>query len=407
MARRRLPGRFAFSYLGSDIWIAIIIRFLSMFAYATYGPFFLLYLNQTRGLTMTVAGMVLALSAFPYAVSQILGGVVTDRFGRKRSLLFFFGLDIVFNIVLTITVATAVSIWLITVMYVVGGIVIGLKQPTITAVLADLVPKHKLTETYGLAQIMANVGWIIGPLLGGYMFSSVSYAYLFAIGVLMGILCFILTLTKLKESFTGVKEKISLRSAFFIKADRPLLTYVFLNLLVFIVYTQIMNTYSVFTVNVLGFTTTQYGLLLTINATLAVLFQYPVTRAVDGWLGDKNALFLGSFLFGLGYLSLSWISSFNWSIAAIAVITAGELLFVPSAYATVGRLAAPDQRGRYMGLLGAGSGLGIAIGPLLGGVLFDASHGAPLFIWGIIASFTFVAALGFLRWFQAYENRLQ
>jgi hypothetical protein len=59
-----------------------------------------------------------------------------------------------------------------------------------------------------------------------------------------------------------------------------------------------------------------------------------------------------------------------------------------------------------MGLLGAGSGLGIAIGPLLGGVLFDASHGAPLFMWGIIASVTFAASLGFLRWFAAYKNRI-
>jgi MFS family permease len=406
LERKKAFGNFTFSYFESGIWITIIIRFLSMFAFATYGPFFMLYLNQTRGLTMTVAGMVVAFSAFPYAISQILGGVVTDRFGRKRSMLFFFGLDIVFNIALTVTIAASVSVWLITAIYVVGGIVTGLKQPAITAVLADLAPKDKLTEAYGLAQILANVGWIIGPLLGGYMFSSVSYAYLFAIAVLMSILCFILTLARLKDSFTGIKENVNIRSAFSIKADKSLLTYVFLNLLVFIVYTQIVNTYSVFAVNVLGFTTTQYGLLLTINATLAVLFQYPVTRAVDGWLGDKNALVLGSFLFGLGYLSLSWISSFSWSITAIAIITAGELLFVPSAFSIVGRLASPDQRGRYMGLLGAGSGLGIAIGPLLGGVLFDVSHGASLFMWGIIASFTFVAALGFLRWFATYKNRL-
>lgn len=377
-----------------------------MFAFAVYGPFFMLYLSQTRGLTMTIAGMAVALSAFPYAVSQILGGVVTDRIGRKRSLLFFFGLDILFYIALTVTAAASVSVWYIIVIYVVGGVVTGLKQPTITAVLADLAPKNRMTEVYGLAQIMANVGWIIGPLLGGYLFSSVSYAYLFGIAVLTSASCLLLTLARLKDTFTGVKENTSFRSAFAIKADRSLLTYVFLNLLVFIVYTQIVNTYSVFTVNVLGFTTTRYGLLLTINATLAVLFQYPVTRAVNDRIGDKNALVLGSFIFGLGYLSLSWIYSFGWSVFAIVIITAGELLFVPSAYSVVGKLAPPDRRGRYMGLLGTGSGLGIAIGPLLGGALFDISHGSPLFMWGIIAAITFVASLGFLGWFAAYKNRL-
>jgi MFS family permease len=386
--------------------MTIIIRFLSMFAYAIYGPFFLLYLSQTRGLTMTIAGMVLALAAFPYAFSQILGGVVTDRFGRKRSLLFFFVLDILFNIALTVTVAVEVSVWFVIIIYVVGSIFTGLKQPAVTAVLADLAPKTKLTEVYGVAQIVANIGWIIGPLLGGYLFSSFSYAYLFAIAVFTSLSCFLLTLTSLKEPFAGVKEKADFRSAFAIKADRSLLTYVLLNLLVFIAYTQIVNTYSVFTVNVLGFTTTGYGLLLTVNATVAVLFQYPITRAVNDRIGDKNALVLGSLIFGLGYLSLSWIVSYGWSVLAIVIITAGELLFVPSAYAVVGKLAGPDQRGRYLGLLGAGSGLGIAIGPLLGGALFDISGGSPLFMWGIIAAIAFAASLGFVGWFAMYKNRI-
>jgi MFS family permease len=403
---RKLFGNLTLRHYEPGIGITIIIRFLSMFAYAVYGPFFLLYLNQTRGLTMTIAGMVLALAAFPYAFSQILGGVVTDRFGRKRSLLFFFAMDMLFNIALAVTVGAGVSVWFVIIIYIVGSIAVGLRQPAVTAILADLTPRTQLTEVYGVAQIMANVGWVIGPLLGGYLFSSFSYAYLFAIAVFMSLSCFLLTLTSLKETSAVVKEKADFRSAFTIKADRTLLTYVFLNLLVFIVYTQIVNTYSVFTVNVLGFTTTGYGLLLTVNATVAVLFQYPITRAVNDRIGDKNALVLGSFIFGLGYLSLSWIVSYGWSVLAIVIITAGELFFVPSAYSVVGKLAGPDQRGRYLGLLGAGSGVGIAIGPLLGGALFDISQGSALFMWGIIAAVAFVASLGFVGWFARYKNRL-
>jgi MFS family permease len=406
MVRTRLFGGLSWRNYDSGIWITIIIRFLSMFVFAVYGPFFLLYLSQTRGLTMTIAGMVLAVAALPYAISQVLGGVVTDRFGRRRSLLYFFGLDIVFYITLTATVAASVPVWIIIVIYIAGGIVTGLKQPAVTAVLADLSPKTRLTEVYGLAQIVANIGWIVGPLLGGFLFSRVSYAYLFAIAVFTSLSCLLLTLTILKESFTATREKTGLRSTFVIKADRSLLTYVFLNLMVFIVYTQIVNTYSVFTVNVLGFTTTAYGLLLTINATVAVLFQYPITRAVSDRIGDKNALVLGSLIFGLGYLSLSWIISYGWSVFAIIVITLGELLFVPSAYSVVGKLAASDQRGRYLGLLGAGSGVGIAIGPLLGGVLFDVSGGSAPFMWGIIAAIAFAASLGFMTWFAVYKNRL-
>jgi oligosaccharide:H+ symporter len=403
---KQLFGQFSFSNFEMGVWIAITVRFLGMFAFAIYGPFFLLYLSQTRGLTMTTAGMVVAISSLASAVSQALGGMVTDRFGRRKSLVFFSTLDVLFNITLTFMVAVSTPVWSIAFVYIVGGFITGLKQPATTAILLDLAPRQRLTEAYGLAQIVANIGWIIGPLLGGFMFSSFSYAYLFAIAVLTSIACLILTLAALKESYSGTKKETSFRAAFSIKADKALLTYIGLNLMVFIVYVQIVNTYSVFVVNQLGFTTTQYGLLLSIASIFAVIFQYPVTRMVAIRLGDKNALFLGSFIFGLGYISLGWITSFAWSVAAIVFITIGELLFVPSASSTVGRLASPDQRGRYMGLLGTGSGLGVAIGPLLGGALFDVSHDAPLLMWGAFAVIAFAASLGFLRWFSVYKSRL-
>jgi oligosaccharide:H+ symporter len=403
---KKLLGNFKFSHFETGIWIAITVRFLGMFSFAIYGPFFLLYLSQTRGLTMTAAGMVVAISSLANAASQALGGVVTDRFGRRKSMVFFSMLDVLFNIALTFMIAVSTPVWSIAIVYVVEGFIVGMKQPATTAIIIDLAPRQRLTEAYGLAQIVANIGWIIGPLLGGFMFSSFSYAYLFAIAVLTSIACLILTLAALKESYTGTKGESSFHAAFSIKADRALLTYIGLNLMVFIVYVQIVNMYSVFVVNELGFTATQYGLLLTIASAFAVIFQYPVTRMVAMRMGDKNALFLGSFIFGLGYLSLGWITSFAWSVVAILVITLGELLFVPSASSTVGRLAAPDQRGRYMGLLGAGSGLGIAIGPLLGGVLFDVTSSTPPLMWGAFAAIAFLAGLGFLRWFQAYKNRI-
>ncbi len=406
MERRKLSGYFTLSHFDKGVWIAITVRFLGMFAFAIYGPFFLLYLSQARGLTMTTAGMVVAISSLASAVSQALGGIVTDKFGRRKSLVFFSTLDVLFNITMTFMIAVSTPVWSIAFVYIAGGFISGLKQPATTAIMLDLAPKQQLTEAYGLAQIVANIGWIIGPLLGGFMFSSFSYAYLFAIAVLTSIACLILTLAALKESYSGTKKETSFHAAFSIKADRALLTYIGLNLMVFIVYVQIVNTYSVFVVNQLGFTTTQYGLLLSIASIFAVIFQYPVTRMVSIRLGDKNALFLGSFIFGLGYLSLGWITSFAWSVGAILFITLGELLFVPSASSTVGRLASPDQRGRYMGLLGTGSGLGVAIGPLLGGALFDASHNTPLLMWGALAVIAFAASLGFLRWFSVYKSRL-
>jgi MFS family permease len=396
---------FKFNDFPGGVWIAITIRFLGMFAFAIYGPFFLLYLNQTRGLTMTEAGTVVAISSLSMAASQILGGMVTDRLGRRKALIFFIIVDVLVNIALTVSVALTTPIWSIAFIYILGGFLSGMKQPISTAIILDLAPEPKLTEAYGIAQIVANIGWVIGPLLGGFMFSSLPYAWLFGCAVVTSTAGLVLTLAALKESYTGTKTGVGFKAIFSFKADKTLFYYVGLNMMVFIAYTQIVNMYSVFVVERLGFTAAQYGILITIASAFAVVFQYPVTRLVATRMGDKNALFLGSLIFALGYLSLGWIKSFGWSVAAILFITVGELLFVPSASSTAGRLAPPDQRGRYMGLLGTGNGLGVAIGPVLGGVLFDAAAGTPPLMWGAIAAIAVIPAVGFLLWFSIYKNR--
>ena len=405
--KKRFSGYFTFSRFETGIWIMVIIRFLGFFGFAVSGPYFMLYLSRDRGLTLTFAGMLVALSGLGSAFSQVLGGVFTDRFGRRRTILLFYGLGTLLNIVLTLMVADSTAMWLFAAVYIMGGLVWGMTQPAVTAVITDLAPKEKLTEAFGLAQIIANVGWIFGPLLGGYMYSHNSFTYIIAITIVTSAFSFLLALTALHDSFTGNKVKTNWRDAFSFRGDNALLTYLLLNMLVFIVYPLISNTFSVFTVDRLGFTTTQYGLLMTVNAVVLVVLQHPVTRLVDIRLGDKNALVWGSILFGAAYLSFSWITSFGWSVAAIIIFTAGELLFIPSASSTVGRLSGPEQRGKYMGILGTSTGIGIAIGPLLGGALLDVSGSNPIVTWGPIAAITFIAGLGYLRWFSAYGKKLQ
>jgi MFS family permease len=403
--RKRTSGFFTFSRFEMGIWIMIIIRFLGFFSFAVSGPYIMLYLSRDRGLTLTLAGMLVAFSGLGSAFSQVFGGAFTDRFGRKQTILLFYGLCTLLSLLLTLMVAVSSSMWLFATVYIISGMAWGMTQPAVTAVITDLAPREKLTEAFGLAQIVANVGWIFGPLLGGYMYGHYSFTYIMAITIVTNAFSFLLALTTLHDSFTGSKVKTSWRNTFSFKGDTAVIFCLILNMLVFVVYPQITNTYSVFTVDRLGFTTTQYGLLMTINAVILVVLQHPVTRLVDVRLGDKNALVWGCILFGAGFLSFSWITSFGWSVAAIVIFTAGEMLFVPSATSIVGKLAGVEQRGRYMGILGTSTGIGTAIGPLLGGALLDASGDIPLLMWGPIAAITFVAAIGYFQWFSAYKKR--
>ena len=165
---------------------------------------------------------------------------------------------------------------------------------------------------------------------------------------------------------------------------------------------QMGSTLSIFSVDRVGFSTAQYGFLLTLNGLIVIFFQYPVTRALSR-LAKARTLVLGSILYGFGYLSLGWITGFGWALGAMAVVTAGEIIHTPITLAVIGELSPQGQRGRYMGFFGLSETMGIAVAPLLGGVLLDAFPANLELVWAPLASIAFVAAIGYYWWARRFR----
>jgi MFS family permease len=160
---------------------------------------------------------------------------------------------------------------------------------------------------------------------------------------------------------------------------------------------QFGSTLSVFTVDRLGFSAAEFGLLLTANGILVALFQYPVTRLI-GRVSRPMGLVVGSLFYVAGYVLLGWIGSFSLVMVTVVLLTAGEVTMSPLASAAVAEAAPEDKRGRYMGFFGLTQTAGVALAPLFGGVLLDGIPSEPRLLWGIIASVGVVAAVGFRVW---------
>ncbi len=395
----------AFGRFKAGIWTITAIELLSAAGFSICLPFLSLYLYFERGLSMTLVGMVILIAGLCSAATQMVGGGLSDRFGRRPLLLGAAGIGALFYLGMAVLIWFSAPVWAIVAAYIAQQSVEMMVHPATSAMVADLSPKDRLTETYGFLRVGRNLGWAAGPAVGGYLATFLSYAWLFGVAALIGALAFCIVLLFLRESFHRVTEKVNLRSMFSAASDHTFLMFTGLSLLVFLAMGQLISTLSVFTVDRIGFTTAQYGLLLTMNGLIVILFQYPVARGVSR-LAKSTALILGSVLYGFGFLSFGWVGGFAWALAAMVIITAGEIIFSPTALAVVGELAPPEQRGRYMGFFGLSEILGIAVGPLLGGILLDAFPTDPQFIWGTIAFVAFAAAVGFHRWgkFKGRQN---
>lgn len=390
---RRLSGRFP-----PGVWAITLAGFFNSAGFSISLPFIALYMYGVRGLSMTEVGLILLASGLFAAAAQLLSGLLTDRLGRRPLLLATTLCGLLLQFTMALLVGAHAPMWQIVLAYTGVRAALMMGMPAVQAVVADLAPKERLVEAYGVLRVGQNLGWAAGPAFGGYLAATLSYGWLFATAGAMGALTLLLIFFLVKESRQGGRPSdVSIRSMFAPAANRSFLWFIGLSALIFLVMGQMASTLSVFTVGHVGFSTQQYGLLLAMNGMIVVLLQYPATLAA-GRVPHGVALVVGSLLYGIGYLTMSWVGSFAIAAAGMAIVTLGEVTLAPTTLAVVGELSPPDRRGRYMGLYGLSGTIGMALGPMAGGVLLDKFASHPLFIWGSVCLLAFLAAAGFGVW---------
>src|SRR6266496_4525973 len=69
-------------------WIVVAVRFIDGIGGTLLFPFFALYITQKFGVVMTLAGILLGMSSLFGLIGSMVGGALTDKFGRKQLILF-------------------------------------------------------------------------------------------------------------------------------------------------------------------------------------------------------------------------------------------------------------------------------------------------------------------------------
>jgi len=403
LGKAKSPFRNIYYRFEPGVWVVAVIQFFTVIGFSICMPFLCLYLHQDRGLSMTLVGIILLAAGLCSAISQALGGALSDRFGRRPILLMAALVSIFLYSGLAVLIGISAPVWAITIAYIAGRSVLTITRPVISAMVADFTSKERLTEAYGILRIGANIGWAAGPAIGGYLATFVPYGWLFGIPALTCGIVSLIVFFFIRESSSRVGRSVGFRSMLPPADNRAFLVFTMVSLLTFIVAGQLVSTLSIFAVDRVGFSTAQYGLLLTLNGLIVIFFQYPMTLAIRQ-LAKFRALMLGSLLYGFGYLFLGWITQFGWALGAMAIITAGEIIHSPVTLSVIGELSPQDQRGRYMGLFGVSETIGMSIGPLLGGILLDAFPSDLRLVWAPIALIALIAAVGYYCWARRFRS---
>jgi MFS family permease len=390
-------------------------RVLASVGFSIVIPFLGLYLHGSRGVPMTAVGALFFIAALAGSLGQVIGGELSDTKGRKFVLVISQFIRSLAFLGLAVAVMTRAPFAVFVALTSVSAIAGRMFEPPSGAMVADIAEGAKRAEYYGVVRIGGNLGWALGPALGGFL-AAVSYATLFLLAAGVLLVAAALMALKVKETLpprgprhraaaprTEVPEvgpttgapRFGLREIAATLHDRVFLRYCVVSLVLFTVMAQLIATLSVYAVEWAGLTKVQLGFIYALNGLMVVFLQFPAVRLI-GSMRLTTALALGSVLYGAGYGMMGLGSGFWLLAVAMFVTTAGEIVATPASLNLVANFSGEATRGRYMGVFGLFNSFGWSIGPMVGGILLDLSRGRPMLLWGTITGIALVAALGYL-----------
>lgn len=350
------------------VWIGTVINRLGY----VVEPFLALYLVHGRGVSVGVAGVLIACFGAGAFVSQPLGGMLADRIGRRTTIVIgmtgsavgFIALGLAPTLV-TIGIAAAVC-----------GLAIDLYRPAVAAIVADVVPSEHRARAYGLLYWGLNIGVGVAAVAGGFL-AQHSYWFLFILdaATCLGFAVVVgLGLPETRPQSHG-EERGGYRA---VLADRLLIALAVSAFVGGVVYLQSFVTLPL-VMSLHGLGPAAYGLAYVVNP-LAVILLQPLTIR---WLAKQRLVSVyvgGSVLLGLGFFVTLFARSVPAYAATVLVWTLGEIAFNAVGPALVADLAPPHLRGRYNGVFGTAFGAAAFVAPILGTLTLQ--HLGEGWLWG-------------------------
>lgn len=238
---------------------------------------------------------------------------------------------------------------------------------------------------------------MVGPLIGGLL-SSRSYMILFVIDAFTSLVTAAIVfrlVPETKPEASSEQQEGMLQTLIGYRqvlGDRPYMAFLAVSMLMLLVYQQMYNTLSVYLRDVHDVTAQGYGLMLSLDAAVVVLFQFWVARKIRPY-PPMLMMMVGTLFYLVGFTMYGFVATYTLFIVAIMLITVGEMVVMPVGQALVARFAPEEMRGRYMAIFGLSWTIPSAVGPWAAGLILDNYN--PNWVWyaaGIISS---AAAAGF------------
>jgi MFS family permease len=314
----------------------------------------------------------------------LLGGHMADRFGRRRTIV----LSMCSGALAMLSLSQARGLSLIVLFSGLAGLTGELYRPASSALLADLVSAGQRVTAFAAYRMALNAGFAFGPATAGLL-AKHSFLWLFVGDAATSVLYGLVAWFALPAGLQGaLAEESALRQTWrLLRQDQRFRQVLAASLAVGVVFVQVFSTMSV-DITRAGFSPSTYGLVISLNGLLIVLWELPLTTFTKHYPA-RRVMALGYTLIGLGFASNLLPRTVPLLVLTCVIFTLGEMIAMPMAAAYVADLAPNHKRGLHMGTYGMVWALAFVFGPSLGLWLFAANRVA---LWSACGLMGIVAA---------------
>lgn len=353
-------------------------------------PFLGVYMTDHLKFSLENTGIVLSFYGIGSVLGSWLGGFLTDKFGEY----YIQSWSLFLSAPIFIIMPFFSSVEMMALLIFLQSTISDTFRPANSVAITKYARPENLTKAFSLNRMAVNLGFSIGPALGGIL-SGISYNFLFivnAIGAVTAGIIYVIFFRRRNKIFREKKklepvkpvEKTVTKSPY---KDYPFLLYSFLCAVFAVCFFQFFNTIPLFYKDVAKLDQSTIGFILGYSGFIIVLLEMPLVSLAERVLKIPQILSIGIIMSGVSYLLLLFGSNIPLLLLSMSILSIAEIWVLPFMSTVTALRAERGNKGAYMGLNGIAFSFSFIFTPFLG--TYVVSHFGFDSLW--IGSFAVLA----------------
>ena len=394
---------------GIVLRVSLVIG-LGELGFATIVPLLPLYLTEHLNASVKLVGAVVAAFALVETLLKAAWGSVADRVGRRPLIV----AGLLLSSVAPILMSGLRNPLLFGPLRIIDGAGSSALWPAASAIMADRTPRDQRATAMGTLNLFFLSGLAVGPALGLFVVAlSHSYVAGFYLASALMIAAALWGSVALQDAAPPQLSVPVTAAGRGHRADDQSLPRSpektrtqFSPLLITMLGVAFVQMFGVgllapilaiYAKRVVGLSEDVIGILFLLGVLSVAIASVPAGRLADRW-GKRKAVVWGMAIGAAGMWMLPISPRLDVLAVGAVLLGIGYALSSPAWHALVSELAPSGRIGFAMGAAQTAEGLGLVLGPLLGGVLWDAAgHVAPFVASASLLSVSTVALIFTIR----------